>query len=933
MKFSQKLSFLNIILSCVCCIPLTGQTVVNGIIEDATTGEPLISASVIVKGTSEGTVTDFDGKFEFTTTQEPPFTLIATYVGYTEQELEVTSGSPELTIRLAEDAITTETVEITGQRISDKQKASPLTVESLDVLAIKETPADNFYDGLGSLKGVDLTAASLGFKVVNMRGFNSTSPVRTLQLIDGVDNQAPGLNFSLGNFLGSPELDVLKVDLIQGASSAFYGPNAFNGVISIETKNPFYHRGLSASVKAGERNLVDLAARYADAFQNKKGEDFLAFKVNFAFLRADDWEAENYNPIDESRVPASNPGRFDAVNIYGDSYAALGDFTSASNQFGENAGLGTFYRVGYREIDLVDYDTRNIKANAGLFLRTKPNLGTESPELIWQTNFGYGTTVYQGDNRFSLRNITFFQHRLEYRLRNKFFIRAYVTQEDAGDSYDPFFTALKLQERAKSDEDWYQDYNRYWKNQNFSRRMQELGYPRLDFSTFPPTFDFEAAEQWIADNNELLSEWHAEAAEFANNDEIEGNQAFFQPGTERFEREFNDITTRLSNDEEDGTQFFDKSELYHIQGEYKFEPSFVDEWTVGASGRYYTPESRGTVFDDFSRTITNYEFGFYTGLDKKVLDDKLRLSATVRVDKNENFDWVSTPAASAVYNPRPNTFIRASFSSAVRNPTLTDQFLNLNVGPAILAGNLNGVDSLITTESFDIYRNTLALDSLEYFSIDGVQPEKVRTFEAGFRTTLFNSVYVDAGYYYNIYRDFLGFNIGIDAEFGGATGLPTDVQVFRYSANSREEVQTQGFSIGLNYYFGNYYQISGNYSWNKLISDVDDPIIPAFNTPEHKFNIGVSGRSIQTSWLRDWGFNVNYKWIDGFLFEGSPQFTGFVPQYSLLDAQINKTFRRINTTLKIGATNLLDNEQFQTFGGPRIGRLAYVSLLYDFKKQ
>src|SRR5690625_6299341 len=97
---------------------------------------------------------------------------------------------------------------------------------------IKQTPTVNFYDVMGALKDVDLTAASRGYKVINTRGFNSTSPVRSLQIIDGVDNQAPGLNFSLGNFLGASELDLQKVDVIVGASSAYYGPNAFNGVIS-----------------------------------------------------------------------------------------------------------------------------------------------------------------------------------------------------------------------------------------------------------------------------------------------------------------------------------------------------------------------------------------------------------------------------------------------------------------------------------------------------------------------------------------------------------------------------------------------------------------------------------------------------------------------------------------------------------------------------
>src|SRR5690625_7232099 len=105
----------------------------------------------------------------------------------------------------------------------------------MEILAMKQAPAVNFYDGMGALKDIDLTAASLGFKVINTRGFNSTSPVRSLQIIDGVDNQAPGLNFSLGNFLGASELDLQKVDVIVGASSAYYGPNAFNGEIGRES--------------------------------------------------------------------------------------------------------------------------------------------------------------------------------------------------------------------------------------------------------------------------------------------------------------------------------------------------------------------------------------------------------------------------------------------------------------------------------------------------------------------------------------------------------------------------------------------------------------------------------------------------------------------------------------------------------------------------
>ena len=85
--------------------------------------------------------------------------------------------------------------------------------------------------------------------------------------------------------------------------------------------------------------------------------------------------------------------------------------------------------------------------------------------------------------------------------------------------------------------------------------------------------------------------------------------------------------------------------------------------------------------------------------------------------------------------------------------------------------------------------------------------------------------------------------------------------------------------------------------------------------------------------IKNFGFNFNYKWIQGFLYEGSPQFTGLIPTYDLLDGQVNFGFPKISTTLKIGASNILNKLQFQTYGGPRIGRMAFISLLYDFVKK
>jgi iron complex outermembrane recepter protein len=946
MKFTFTKSILALLFFVLLAQLSFSQSVVKGKIIDGTSGEVLVGATVVLKGTTTGAQTDYDGLFEFKVTQAPPFTLSVSFIGFESKDIEVTDLKNPLSIKLGEETKLIDVVEIKGQRISDKQKAGPLTVESMDKLAIKQTTGVTFYEGLSNLKGVDMTTASMGFSVINTRGFNSTSPVRSLQIIDGVDNQAPGLNFSLGNFLGSSELDVLKVDLVVGASSAYYGPNAFNGVLSMETKNPFFQKGLSAQVKTGERNLTEVAVRYADVLKNKAGNDWMAFKLNAFYFKAYDWVADNYEPVFNTTSGKANPGGYDAINIYGDEYQGAFDRTNTS-LVGDFAGAGIYHRKGYKEIDLVDYNTRNIKANAAVHFRTNPSMAEQSPEIIISSSFGNGTTVYQGDNRFQLKDILFFQNRVEFRQRDKFFIRAYATNEDAGNSYDPYFTALLLQEKSKTNVNYAADYDFYWLN-NSRPAMNAAGYPKATNFYDPITmqfllkFDTTAARTWISNNTDLLTQLHQKAGNFAVTDRT--SSPFFEPGTNAFNTEFIRITSTKSSKRDlqtGGTRFYDKSALYHLHGERKFQPKFVDELTVGANVRQYRPQTQGTIFYDTAGTvITNTEFGIYSGIEKKFGKNTeggskpFKFNLTLRMDKNQNFDYLFSPAASFVWQPNKKDFFRVSFSSAIRNPTLSDQYLNLNVGRAILAGNINGAKNLATVESLVDFFGQVTRDTKRVvrFDIDKIRPEQVKSFEVGYRTTLGERTFVDASYYFSSYKDFIGFQIGVDVYFDQNL-LPQGLQAYRYSANSKNVVTTQGFSIGVSHYFAKYYQFSGNYSWNKLNTKVDDPIIPAFNTPEHKFNLGVSGRDVEIGSLKNFGFNVNYKWIQGFDYEGSPQFTGNIPTYDLLDAQINYKFKKINTTLKFGASNALNNRVYQVYGGPRVGRMAYVSLLYEFTKK
>ncbi len=937
--------FIVISFFLVCSVAAMAQTTLRGKVVDGESGEPVFSANVILEGTTNGVTTDFDGQFLLPIASYPAV-LQVSFIGYAVERVNVQGPTDIITVRLQPDQVLIEAAEVIGERISEKQKQAPLTVESMDVIAIKEAPSGSFYEGLGNLKGVDVTSASLGFKIINTRGFNSTSPVRSLQLIDGIDNQSPGLNFSLGNFLGASDLDVKSVDIVAGASSAFYGPGAFNGVVSMETKSPFQFPGVNASFKIGERNLNEIAFRYADYTTNADGDPVLGIKVNAFRFSAYDWEATNYDPVDGSQVDTSNPGRFDAVNIYGDEYKPVYDYSGDGSS---NArGLGNFFRTGYREKDLVDYNTENLKVSTAAHWRLRPEQTYESPELIYGFNSGFGTTVYQGDNRFSLRDIEFYQHKLELRKPGKWFVRAYRTSEDAGNSYDPYATALKLQETTRDDYQYSKVYYKYWVDSIAPGIAASYPEGVLEWVDGIPTYTWDQDEisAWYDNNAGNLSEWHSQVEQWTNagyaglNDVSENPVGYLQPGSAAFDAAFNQLVSAKNNEGEGGTRFFDQSSLSHAHGEYIFKPRGLEEIRVGGNFRRYTPYSDGTIFSDTTEKIVNQEMGFYSGIKKRFLEDRLIATGTVRADKNQNFNWVVSPAASLVFSPREKDYLRMSFSSALRNPTLADQYLFLDVGPATLVGNLNGADSLITIGSFIDFRNSadasagqygLNRDTLVYFDIAPIRPEQVRTFEVGYRTTLGEKVYVDGSYYFSIYEHFIGYNIGLDALFIGDEQSPRAVDVYRYAANALSEVQTQGAAIGINYYIDNNFMVAGNYSWNELVkTDEDDPIIPAFNTPKHKYNLSISARDLKLDGDMTWGFSANYKWVEGFIFEGSPQFTGVVPTFNLLDAQVNAVIPSLNTTIKIGGSNVLNNLHIEAYGGPYVGRMLYASLIYDF---
>jgi len=218
-------------------------------------------------------------------------------------------------------------VVVSATRTNTKIIASPVSIERIGTSQIREAPAANFYDAVQNLKGVDFVRSGLVFGTIGTRGFNGSGNTRFNQFTDGMDNQAPGLNFSVANIVGLTELDVDNMELLPGASSALYGSGGMNGTLLITSKNPFKYQGFSFQVKQGvmhtDKRQRPAAPYYDWNFRwGKIITEKFAFKLAGSFMQAQDWQANDLGNYDIMSVKTKFGDRsipsYNGVNVYGD---------------------------------------------------------------------------------------------------------------------------------------------------------------------------------------------------------------------------------------------------------------------------------------------------------------------------------------------------------------------------------------------------------------------------------------------------------------------------------------------------------------------------------------------------------------------------------------------------------------------------------------
>ena len=929
-NFFRKLICLFLLFSTVSIQSFSQSISVSGNVSDENGG--LIGVNIIVKGKVLGTVSDRDGNFSLNVS-ESSATLIFSIVGYETQEVDVSSNVSDLNITMSESYLLGNEVVVSASRVEQSILEAPVTIEKMDLLEIQNSATADFMDQLEHIKGVKVSRGSLNFAAVNTRGFATDANTRFVQLVDGMDTSAPLLNFPTGNLVGINPLDLESVEILPGASSALYGPNAFNGTMLMSSKSPFEYQGLSAQVmqgytrshRAGNENLgyAKYNLRYAKAFNDK-----LAIKVNFSYDLASDWVADDYaTNVDAGGYATGNidmRGRpnFNGLNLHGDETVVAVPVALAAPLVGNFVyqlpeQVLDLRRTGLPEEFLYDNnDAKNMKYDIGINYRVNDNL---EASLLYRQ--GGGNTIYTGAQKYALRDFgqQFFKLGLE---SDKVKFKVYQSVTDAGNSYNMGALGAIMNEAfSPTAAAWAPTYL-----QTYITAMQ--GYvPNV------PAGNIDVAHS--------VARGVADAGIPAV-----GSEAWMAVRNTVMKNRFQDPTNP-------GAAFYDNSKLTHADITYE-----AANWLLlGANYRNYGIFTDGTIFnedpdgDGVNERINIGEWGAFAQVYKEVFNG-FKFTGSLRYDKNQNYEGRLTPRVAAVYTFSETHNLRFSYQTGFRNPDTQSQFIFFPAGTSTLLGTSRenaeryGVmeGNAWTNASYQAYLlSGGTLDPatgdpvggnsalLKEAYVDYIKPERLSSIEFGYKGVIADVLLVDMNYYTTNYDDFEG-GQSVNAKFASThKGQPLPAgYAWALDSNTDADVKSWGFGMGLTVDLGMGYKLSGNYNYKNLEIDGADPsesdFISYFNTPENMYSFTFSNREV----FNNFGFSASLRFQDDFMYE-STFANMMIPAYGTFDAQVNYKIESIKTIVKVGGNHIgIDNNDYRSRpGGPFVGKLFYVSLTFD----
>lgn len=812
-------------------------------------------------------------------------------------------------------------VVVTASRLPENLLRSPVTVEKASRHDFTVSSAPSFYDALEQVKGVQMITPSLGFRILNTRGFANTTNVRFTQLVDGMDIQSPHIGSPIGNVLGPSDLDIESVEIIPGMASALYGMNTVNGLAQFTTRDPFKSPGLSIQQRTALTHLGD-ANTPARIFSEtsirwvKKINSHWAFRLNGTFTKGYDWIADNYSDINakanlSTGLTGNNNPAYDAVNSYGNESSNRRTLTLDGKSY-------VVARTGYREQDVADYHLQNIKGDAGIFYQN--DHGTR---FFYTYRFALLDNIYQRANRFRLADYFLQQHALSFQ-HKAFQARAYFNNETTGNSYNLRSMAENLDRSSKPDNTWFADYSTA-----FNQATQAGAAP---------------------------TEAHREAR-------LAADQGRFQPGSAAFADQLN----RLSqiNNWDQGAALKVTASFIHSEMQYNLTEQWLRqlkaktglELLIGADHRSYFVVPDGNYFINPVKTGRNIVYGrtgAFLSASRNFWKEKLRLGAAVRADKNDYFKTLIHPRFTAVYAPGNNQSLRLAYQGGYRYPILFEAFSNVNSGGVKRVGGLpvmsNGIfENAWLQTSISAFQaailkdmNQLGISRQEAIGKNKgllkknpytyLQPEQVQSIDLGYKRILAKGkILVDLSVYGNRYRSFIAqANMNVPK-----TNNPDSIPIalsssqgqspYRMWTNSSTIVYQFGGSIGITWKLPRGYQLNTHGSYAKLLkSRNEDGLEDGFNTPGWMAFASVANEQI----YRNWGGSINLRWQSRYYWQ-SFLINGDVPAITTLDAQLSYRFTKQPLRLKLGASNLTNHYYYSILGGPSVGGMYYLTATWE----
>lgn len=957
------------------------QNTLSGTVVDDS-NQPLPGVNIIIQGTSIGTTTDFDGNFSLTTSEQIPLKVEASYIGFATQIIDVNSADASINVSLAYGAGALDEIVVSASRFAQKVFESPITIEKYSAQQIKATAAADFFNGLENVKGIQLQQGGLLLNQVVTRGFATVYNEGFVTLVDNMNNMSPLFGFAMGNLIGLNELDVQSVEVIPGPASALYGADAYKGIMFLNSKNPFEHEGISAYYRtgvteqkvAGQNMFNDIGVRLA----TKLGEKW-AVKASVSHKKGTEWMPGDYShqpTVGDELDPAypKDSPDYDALNVYGErlftsanTWDLVKQLMQATDPRGPAVAGATadalsgaapeyFDQVrssGYKDSDVISNNAQNTKGTFAIHFRPD-----EKTEISLTSLIGRGDSPLQGFGRYSMKGIQIQQHKLQID-RGRLNFRTYYTREEDGDSYQLSAAATLIANAPTANpvdfaalgvpgiapvsglEGWFTDYQLGYMGALAAAKGLPAGIAGI--AGLIPQFAGDILTGGTSINGLFTAQGGTGFAHAFGRTNAQAGS--LMPGSAGFQAAFDSVTSGNLPVTNGGAGIFDDTKTYNYELNYDLSDLTGDiDILVGGSMRKTELNSKGTIYSDQNGPIEYTEFGAYAQGTKKVLNDRIDITASIRVDKHEFFDANFTPRIGALIPLDKNQNLRMSYQTGFRNPTNQDQYIGLFAGDLTLLGSSpdnisryngtvllnNGNPNMFTG---DYVFNNAFNEGGSAANLQHVKAEKISSYDLGYRFKA-KGLTIDISGYITNFTDKIGSsNVYVPAltDLMGNTATMANYRqlgsyaIYSVDSNSKEKLRTYGLSGEVIKTLSSNFVFNVIYDYNKLdyTQRTSEDFEAGYNTPEHNIKAGLLGNFDKLS------FNIASRYTSEYYYEAS-FVDGMIPSRNVIDAQVSYDLPSINAVIKVGGNNIGGDEYFSVLGGGQIGSVYYTAINFNF---